>query len=384
MKNCKFINELNRLRKSSSDSIDNVEKFDQFKSYMHVVRKMEEDLKGLLRKVNASGKKTLVLLCGSAGDGKSHLLSYLKNLDEEHLIDDYFVYNDATESSAPSKTAIETLNEFLSDYRDENLASLGQNVILAINLGVLSNFIDSKYADHFCTLRKYIENSDILTSRVNNNEYDCESNFQHISFSDYNLYSLSAEGIHADYIEKLLEKADRTKRYSNIALKIIERYEIELQKRKIDVLAETITNCYTKLANKKNLIKTIVMDPETLDLKYLSEEGIEIPKDSLSAGEQQLMVISILWALAICSKKKLPVIIDTPLSRLDSLHRTALITTYFPNAGEQTIILSTDSEIDENYYELMRENVGDEFTLKYDEDSKSTSIERGYLIGAKL
>ena len=51
MKNCKFINELNRLRKSSSDSIDNVEKFDQFKSYMHVVRKMEEDLKGLLRKV---------------------------------------------------------------------------------------------------------------------------------------------------------------------------------------------------------------------------------------------------------------------------------------------------------------------------------------------
>ena len=42
MKNCKFINELNRLRKSSSDSIDNVEKFDQFKSYMHVVRKMEE------------------------------------------------------------------------------------------------------------------------------------------------------------------------------------------------------------------------------------------------------------------------------------------------------------------------------------------------------
>lgn len=185
-------------------------------------------------------------------------------------------------------------------------------------------------------------------------------------------------------IAELKDKADRTKRYSNIALKIIERYEIELQKRKIDVLAETITNCYTKLANKKNLIKTIVMDPETLDLKYLSEEGIEIPKDSLSAGEQQLMVISILWALAICSKKKLPVIIDTPLSRLDSLHRTALITTYFPNAGEQTIILSTDSEIDENYYELMRENVGDEFTLKYDEDSKSTSIERGYLIGAKL
>ena len=58
------------------------------------------------------------------------------------------------------------------------------------------------------------------------------------------------------------------------------------------------------------------------------------------------------------------------------------INTYFPNAGEQTIILSTDSEIDSTYYDLMKDNVGDEFTLKYDEKTKSTSIERGYLIGA--
>ena len=178
------------------------------------------------------------------------------------------------------------------------------------------------------------------------------------------------------------DSAERTIKYSNIALSILGKYQVELQKRKTDILAETITSCYKKLANKKNLINKIVMESDSLAIKYLSEEGKEVTQDSLSAGEQQLMVISILWALAICSKKKLPVIIDTPLSRLDSLHRTALINTYFPNAGEQTIILSTDSEIDSTYYGLMKDNVGDEFTLKYDEKTKSTSIERGYLIGA--
>ena len=178
------------------------------------------------------------------------------------------------------------------------------------------------------------------------------------------------------------DSAERTIKYSNMALSILDRYQVELQKRKTDILAETITSCYKKLANKKNLINKIVMEADSLAIKYLSEEGKEVTQDSLSAGEQQLMVISILWALAICSKKKLPVIIDTPLSRLDSLHRTALINTYFPNAGEQTIILSTDSEIYITYYGLMKENVGDEFTLKYDEKTKSTSIERGYLIGA--
>lgn len=90
------------------------------------------------------------------------------------------------------------------------------------------------------------------------------------------------------------------------------------------------------------------------------------------------MVISMLWALAICSKKKLPVIIDTPLARLDSVHRKALIRKYFPNASEQTIILSTDSEIDSTYYNIIKKYVSNEFTLRYDEDSKSSTIEQGY------
>ncbi len=206
MGSCKFTNELNRLRKSSSDSIDHVEKFDRLKEYMHVTRTAEKDLKDVLRRVNASGKKTLVLLCGSAGDGKSHLLSFLKNSDEERLIDDYVVYNDATESSSPSMTAIQTLNNLLDQFKDSSLEMPGQNVILAINLGVLSNFIESEYGDKYKILRNYVENSHILTTKINLNNFDEESHFQHVSFSDYHMYSLTEKGIHAEYIEKILEK----------------------------------------------------------------------------------------------------------------------------------------------------------------------------------
>ena len=171
---------------------------------------------------------------------------------------------------------------------------------------------------------------------------------------------------------------DRVYKYANIAITILNEYKIRLQKRKTIAVAETMTECYKKLANKKHLIESIKMDPITLDLLYLNASGDEVPKSSLSAGEKQLMVISMLWALAICSKKKLPVIIDTPLSRLDSSHRKSLIDTYFPQASDQTIILSTDSEIDQKYYRLMKSNVGDEYTLHYDEESKSTTIKKGY------
>lgn len=177
---------------------------------------------------------------------------------------------------------------------------------------------------------------------------------------------------------ELHDDSERMMKYSNIALRILEAYAVELQRRKTGILGATITKCYKQLANKKNLIQEIVMNPETLDMQYLDENGNEVSKESLSAGEKQLMVIAILWALALCSKKKLPVIIDTPLSRLDSQHRTSIISTYFPNASDQTIILSTDTEIDQNYYEMMKNSVGDEFTLVYSEKTKSTSIKKGY------
>ena len=177
---------------------------------------------------------------------------------------------------------------------------------------------------------------------------------------------------------ELTDDSDRTLKYSNLAVQIIDRYTVELQKRKTGLLAETVTECYKKLANKSNLIDRVEIDSGTLEISYYDENGKEVEKTSLSAGEKQLVVVSILWALAICSHKKLPVIIDTPLSRLDSIHRSSLITTYFPQAGEQTIILSTDSEIDRDGYKLMKDNVGDEFTLFYDEDEKSTKIRKGY------
>jgi len=176
------------------------------------------------------------------------------------------------------------------------------------------------------------------------------------------------------------DDGERIVKYSHMATAILEEYKVRLQRNKINAVAETMTACYKKLANKKNLINQIEMDPVTLDLRYLDAYGEEVNKASLSAGEKQLMVISLLWALALSSKKKLPVIIDTPLSRLDSAHRVSLIQTYFPQASEQTIILSTDSEIDHMYYEIMKENIGDEFTLVYDDNSKSTSIHHGYFV----
>lgn len=184
-----------------------------------------------------------------------------------------------------------------------------------------------------------------------------------------------------DKVITTMERGDdvqRIHKYSLIAQQLANKFKIELQKAKITSLADSMTKCYKKILGKKNLIERIEMDAETLDYHYLDVNGNEVMKSSLSAGEKQLMVIAMLWALAECSNKMLPVIIDTPLARLDSIHRKALIERYFPNASSQTIILSTDSEIDSNYYNIIKPFVSNEFTLVYDENEKRSYVKTGY------
>lgn len=185
-------------------------------------------------------------------------------------------------------------------------------------------------------------------------------------------------------VEKVIatmERGDdvqRIHKYALTAQQIASKFKIELQRAKIENLAEAMTHCYKKVLGKKNLIDKIEIDSETLDCHYIDVNGNEVTKTSLSAGEKQLMVIAMLWALAECSNKLLPVIIDTPLARLDSLHRKALIKRYFPNASSQTIILSTDSEIDNTYYEIIKPYVSNEYTLVYEEMEKRSYIKKGY------
>ena len=183
---------------------------------------------------------------------------------------------------------------------------------------------------------------------------------------------------------KNMEREDDLKRIKAYAIRaqiVSERYKIELQKAKVQQLSDTMTECCKLLFGKRYFIDKVEMNAKTLDWSYFDKSGMEISKSSLSAGEKQLMVISMLWALAKCSGKNLPIIIDTPLARLDSVHRTALINRYFSKASKQTIILSTDVEIDSKYYNKMVQYIGNEFTLVYDDEKKRSIVEKGYFRG---
>ena len=82
--------------------------------------------------------------------------------------------------------------------------------------------------------------------------------------------------------------------------------------------------------------------------------------------------------MARASGRSLPVVIDTPLGRLDSVHRERLVERYFPHAGHQVILLSTDEEIDATHHAKLKQYIGRSYVLRHDDKSGSTTVEPGY------
>ena len=145
----------------------------------------------------------------------------------------------------------------------------------------------------------------------------------------------------------------------------LEEFKSLLILRKVRELEVAVTTSFNLLCRKKDSMRRISIDPNTFAVTVIDRDGHPIPKSQLSAGEKQVYAISMLWALAKTSRRPLPVIIDTPLARLDRDHRHLLAENYFPHASHQVLMLSTDTEVDESYFETISANISHAYLLEF-------------------
>lgn len=185
-------------------------------------------------------------------------------------------------------------------------------------------------------------------------------------------------------IEKLYEKHHVSKEKAEFIeecdaiASVLNQFIVRLRKSKVHLLQEKTFEMYHLLSSRSGLIKDLTIDEKTYEVTIRDRNGHEIKKSGLSAGEKEVFAVSLLWGLAQTSQIKLPIIIDTPLSRLDSTHRDNIVNNYFPNAGEQVVILSTDTEIDTNYYRSLKPHLSGAGCLAFDQRQELTTFKPGY------
>ncbi|ENG6256350.1 DNA sulfur modification protein DndD [Yersinia enterocolitica] len=162
-------------------------------------------------------------------------------------------------------------------------------------------------------------------------------------------------------------------------INLLDRYSDVLTQARVKTLSANFEIAYRKLARKEDLQLNAHINPETFDVELVDENGSVVNRKLLSAGEKQIYAIAILEALAKTSGRDLPVIIDTPLGRLDSQHRDKLINHYFPFASHQVVLLSTDTEVDERYFvDQLRDDISHAYEIVFNAHTKSSTLKPGY------
>ncbi|MDD3049184.1 MAG: DNA phosphorothioation-dependent restriction protein DptF [Bacilli bacterium] len=200
-----LVQQLAKLKESSKEAVESLNEFTPFKKYMHIIRDAQSGLEEIILKANEADRAQLLLVCGSVGDGKSHIISYFNNKYPD-VMKNFTLHNDATESLEPNKTSMDTLNEVLDEFSDERIDNSNQKFILAINLGTLNNFIDSKYGERFTKLKKFVQDKKILETNIEDSSFDYSNSFQFVNFSDYHIFTLKEGRVHSDYVKSLIRK----------------------------------------------------------------------------------------------------------------------------------------------------------------------------------
>ncbi|MCK5230007.1 MAG: DNA sulfur modification protein DndD [Desulfobulbaceae bacterium] len=176
-------------------------------------------------------------------------------------------------------------------------------------------------------------------------------------------------------IEKALEVAQENRQQYKFAKSLIDildevKKRLKIQKRK--ELEKTYNQHLGRLLDSNTLINHIEIDEQFI-ITYRDSNGEKVGMSSISAGMKQLSATALLWALKDVSGRDLPIIIDTPMGRIDRQHQDNLLREYYPSVGKQMILLPTDSELDERKHAMLESYICREYEL-YNPEGKETKV----------
>lgn len=174
------------------------------------------------------------------------------------------------------------------------------------------------------------------------------------------------------------EDAQRMLEHSARVRETLARFKAEVIGHHVHRIEALVLEALTRLLRKEDLVTGVTINPVTFAIGLNGGGRDALPFEQLSAGERQLFAIALLWALAQASGQAAPIVIDTPLGRLDSGHRKRLVEGYFPHAGRQVILLSTDEEIDARQYQRLAPYISHCMTIAFDPAQRSSRVREGY------
>lgn len=162
-----------------------------------------------------------------------------------------------------------------------------------------------------------------------------------------------------------------------LALEMIRALDDYRIARRAEIRASVETRLNEKigiLLAASQLVKSVRLD-DGFGMEYLDSWGEKVARHSISAGMRQLIAMAMLWALKDEADRPLPVIVDTPLGRIDRENRKHLMQQYFPAAGNPLVLLPTDTEFGDEGYDAIGDRIRRRYSIVNQGGTKARIVE---------
>jgi len=179
--------------------------------------------------------------------------------------------------------------------------------------------------------------------------------------------------------KKKLDKA-------NLYIKALEDFVSEQKKGKCSTLEQTTFKEMYELMHKLKdgsngkfiaAIKAEALpNNDGLKISLFDGDGNITPKESLSMGEKQIYISSLVKAILSLAVQDFPIFIDTPLGRLDHEHINNFLVSYYPNLASQVVLMATNNEIPPSRFKLVKDYVANAYLLE--SNNNQTKFKQGY------
>lgn len=231
--------------------------------------------------------------------------------------------------------------------------------------------------DHSSEFKELLEQIEVKTKHVEQLRLFVEQSIKEVQEANERIHILTVA------LDKITDKIHEYHKTENSfimtekLLQVSNRFRERQWRKKLDDVAKEATKMVNILFRKRAYIERIYINHSTFELYVFDRQKHEITKERLSAGEKEMLMLTVIWAMFKVSGWKLPFVFDTLMGRLDQDHKRALIEHFIPRCGEQVLMFTTDSEITADQFELVKGITAKYYTLEFDEALDIAKIVKG-------
>jgi DNA sulfur modification protein DndD len=201
-----------------------------------------------------------------------------------------------------------------------------------------------------------------LLKKIGHQEAVCEALEEKLNSLTQEHKTLESEYAKLTIVEHKQELTQKKIDTLQAVINVAKEMKKKIKKDKRASLEKTINEKFMQLKKEGYEAESIRLD-ENFNINIYDKENRAMDILSSSSGQKQIIATALIWGISEYIPEEIPMIIDTPLGRLDEKNQTRILNDFYPHASNQVIILPTPSELRHEGFKELKEHIAKVYKL---------------------